>query len=182
MTQNDLQLYQQAQEGSIKAFEVLFRRFYTPLCRYAYRFTGCPDYSEEIVQNLFYLLWRDRAHLQIERSVKSYLYEAVRNRAFHYIEHLRVREQYGREAKMELLGAGASSATPEDDACVRDVEKRVSEILFRFPERRRRIFYMHRFGGNRYTEIAAQLSISVKTVEAEMHKALKALRAGLGSG
>ena len=181
MANNDLQLYKEAQGGNMNAFEVLFRRYYAPLCVYAHRFTGNPDYSEEVVQELFYVLWRDRAHLHIAYSVKSYLYEAVRNRALHYLEHLRVRERYSRVVKMEMSGRTASSS-PEHDVLARDVEKRVGEILYKFPDRRRRIFYMHRFGGNRYTEIADKLSISVKTVEAEMHKALKALKSGLEAG
>jgi len=180
MSGNDLQLYQEAQRGSIKAFEVLFRRYYAPLCSYAHRFTNSPEFSEELVQELFYVLWRDRADLHIERSVKSYLYEAVRNRALHYLAHLRVREQYGRVVKMDTSGVSCSS--PEADIEARDFEKRVSQILLRLPERRRKIFFMNRFGGNKYVEIAAKLSISVKTVEAEMHKALKALKSGIEAG
>lgn len=178
MTKDDLQLFREAQAGSIKAFEALFRRYYTPLCLYAYRFTESSEFSEELVQDIFYVLWRDRAHLHIEFSVKSYLYEAVRNRSLRYLEHLRVRERYGKVVKMNLSEANASFSS-ESEAEVRDVEKMLSEILHRFPDRRRKIFFMHRFGGNRYAEIAHKLSISVKTVEVEMHKALKALRSGL---
>ena len=178
MISNDLHLFHQAQSGSMSAFEILFRRYYNPLCSYAYRFTDSPDFSEELVQELFYVLWRDRAELNIERSVKSYLYEAVRNRAFHFLERRRVKERYSKMVKMEV----SVSPSPETDVEGRDMERRVSEILLRFPDRRRRIFCMHRFGGNKYDEIADKLSVSVKTVEAEMHKALKALRTGLSAG
>ena len=181
MAHNDLQLYNEARGGSIHSFEIIFKRYYTPLCYYAHRFTGDPDFSEEVVQELFYALWKDRATLQIERSVKSYLYEAVRNRALHFLEHLRVRERYGRAVRMEMK-EGATCSSPQADMEARDFEKMVSEILLKFPDRRRRIFCMHRFGGNRYSEIATKLSISVKTVESEMHKALKALKSGLYAG
>ena len=173
-----MQLYREAQGGSLKAFEELFRRFYAPLCSYAYRFTGNPDYSEEFVQELFYVLWRDRLEIEIDRSVKSYLYEAIRNRALHYLAHLRVRERYGRAVRSEASWV-TDFSSPEADVEARDFEKRVNEILQEFPDRRRRIFCMNRFGGNKYTEIATKLSVSVKTVEAEMHKALKALKFGL---
>jgi len=181
MLNNDLQLYKEAQGGSLKAFEVLFRRYYTPLCAYVCRFIGSLDCAEELVQELFYTLWKNRLHIEIERSVKSYLYEAIRNRALHYLGHLRVREQYGRAIKMELAQT-TEFPSPEADLEAKDFEKRVNEILQKFPERRRRIFCMNRFGGNKYAEIAAKLSVSVKTVEAEMHKALKALKYGLETG
>lgn len=172
---NDLSLYYDAQKGDIKAFETLFRRFYAPLCRYAYRFTGDPDFSEELVQELFYVLWRDRASIHIERSVKSYLYEAVRNRALHFLAHLRVRALYSTHVKQE----GAQTSSPEERLYAIELEKRIDEILHTFPDRRRTIFCMNRFDGKKYTEIAKILSVSIKTVEAEMHKALIALREGL---
>ena len=174
-----MQLYDQAQGGNLKAFEVLFRRYYAPLCSYAYRFTSSPDLSEELVQELFYILWRDRLHIHIDRSVKSYLYEAIRNKALHLLEHLRVRERYSKIVKMD---APITFPSPEAEAEAREFEKRVSEILLRLPDRRRRIFCMNRFGGSRYVEIAAKLSISIKTVESEMHKALMALKSGLETG
>lgn len=178
MPNNDLQLYGEARGGDIKAFEVLFRRYYSPLCSYAFRYTKSSDYSEELVQELFFVLWRDRADIQINHSVKSYMFEAVRNRALHYIEHLHVRERYRFAEKINQSEA-TSSCSPEADAEAKDVEQRMSEILLQFPDRRRRIFYMHRFGGFKYAEIAEKLMISIKTVEAEMHKALKAFKLGL---
>jgi len=181
MSNKDLQLYKEAQGGSINAFEVLFRRYYAPLCAYAHRFTCSPDYSEELVQELFYVLWRDRVKIVIDYSVKSYLYEAVRNRALHFLGHLRVREQYGRAIRRELSWA-ADFPSPEADLEAKEFEGRVNEILQGLPDRRRRIFCMNRFGGNKYVEIAAKLSVSVKTVEAEMHKALIALKYGLEAG
>jgi len=178
MFRNGLHLYKKAQGGNIKAFEVLFKRFYVPLCSYVYRFTESPDFSEGIVQELFFILWRDRPDLHTERSVRSYLYESVRKRTLRYLEHQQVLARCGEEVKMQGLET-TPSFSPEDDAEASDLEKRLSEILLGFPERRRRIFYMHRFGGDRYSEIAKKLSISVKTVEGEMHRALKALRVGL---
>jgi len=133
------------------------------------------------VQELFYTLWRDRAHLHIAHSVKSYLYEAIRNKALHYLAHLRVRERYAQEIKMEAT-IGMRATSPEDDMEARESEQKINAILARFPDRRRRIFYMNRFGGDTYAEIAAKMSISVKTVEVEMHKALKALKSVLWSG
>ncbi|MDR2585798.1 MAG: RNA polymerase sigma-70 factor [Prevotellaceae bacterium] len=181
MLNNDLQLFHQARGGSVKAFEVLFRRYYAPLCGYAHRFTNNPDHSEELVQELFYKLWKDRAQIDIDLSVKSYLYEAIRNKALHYLEHLRVRERYRQEIKT-VHHQGYTAASPDVIMEARECENRISEIMDKFPNRRRKIFCMNRFGGDKYMEIATKLSISVKTVEVEMHKAIKALKAGLDAG
>ena len=65
--------------GDIHAFEMLFRKYYKNLCHGAYRYLQDADSSEEVVQDLFYHLWRDRAGLNIRVSVKSYLYRAISN-------------------------------------------------------------------------------------------------------
>ena len=70
--------------------------------------------------------------------------------------------------------------TPLDKLEYQELEERVAGILATFPERRQRIFRMHRFEGKKYAEIARELSVSVKTVEAEISEALKILRKRIG--
>ena len=61
----------------------------------------------------------------------------------------------------------------------KELEALVNRTLEKLPERRLRIFRMHRFEGKKYTEIAEEQQISVKTVEAHISKALKILRVEL---
>ena len=75
---NDLLTLARIREGDIKAFEDVFRRYYSPLCWYAMSITGSMEAAEEIVEELFYGFWRDRERLPLFRSMKSYLYIAVR--------------------------------------------------------------------------------------------------------
>jgi len=79
---NDLLTLARIREGDIKAFEDVFRRYYSPLCWYAMSITGSMEAAEEIVEELFYGFWRDRERLPLFRSMKSYLYIAVRNQSF----------------------------------------------------------------------------------------------------
>ena len=81
---NELFILAKIREGDIKAFEEIFRRYYSPLCWYATGITGEMEAAEEIVEELFYVFWKDREHLQIFQSVKSYLYKAVRNAALQF--------------------------------------------------------------------------------------------------
>lgn len=74
---DELLILKKIKEGDIKAFEELFRRYYFPLCCYAAGITGQMAVAEEIVEELFYVLWKERERLQIFQSVKSYLYRAL---------------------------------------------------------------------------------------------------------
>jgi RNA polymerase sigma-70 factor (ECF subfamily) len=171
---NDTIEFLKIKDGDIKAFERIFRHYYTPLYLYAFSITGQKEASEEVVQDIFYMIWKDREKIQILLSVKSYLYKSVKNRSLHYLEHLRVREQYHENF---LKGnSPTTEASPHEILEYKELEKIVETTLKKLPERCRHIFYMHRMNGKKYKEIAATLSISVKTVEAEMTKVYQALR------
>ena len=171
---NDLLTLTKIREGDIKAFEDVFRRYYSPLCWYAMSITGSMEAAEEIVEELFYGFGRDRESLPLFRSMKSYLYVAVRNQSFQYCEHLEVRNKY-REFVLSRKGRTQDSS-PQEEIEYQELRHLIDTTLARMPERRLRIFRMHRMEGKKYAEIASQLSLSVKTVEAEMTKALKALK------
>ena len=158
----DLFVLKKIKEGDIKAFESIFRLYYTPLCLYATSITGEQEVAEEIVQDLFYVFWKERESLPILRSIKNYLYGATRNRSLQYLEHREVRYRY--------------RYTPQDQLEYKELQSLVNRALGKLPERRLRIFRMHRFEGMKYAEIASSLSLSIKTVEAEMTKALQTLR------
>lgn len=68
----DLFVLKKIKEGDIKAFESIFRLYYTPLCLYATSITGEQEVAEEIVQDLFYVFWKERESLPILRSIKNY--------------------------------------------------------------------------------------------------------------
>ena len=91
---NDLLLLNKIKNGDVQAFEKLFRSYYKPLCYYADSFLNDMDSAEEIVQNIFYMFWKDRADLQIKLSVKSYLFQAVQNKSYSYLKHLQVMDVY----------------------------------------------------------------------------------------
>ncbi|MDR1406414.1 MAG: RNA polymerase sigma-70 factor [Tannerella sp.] len=171
---NDFLLFGKIKDGDIKAFEILFRSYYTPLCLYASGITGRTDIAEDIVQDIFYFIWKERTTMRIRRSVKSYLYGAVKNQSFQYLEHVDVRERY---ASYVLHEAGTTAMpNPQEQLEYAELETVVERTLAGLPERRRRIFRMHRMEGHKYSEIAVHLVISVKTVEAEMTKACRQLR------
>lgn len=169
-------LYSKVREGDIRSFETLFRRYYELLCRYGSKITGDADVAEEIVQELFYTLWKDRSDLRIVLSVKPYLYGAVRNGALQYLEHLQVRRRYYRQAVSDGMPEYDPHDSPQTILEHKELEQRLAVALEGLPQRRRDIFRMNRFEGKKYEQIAKEMSLSVKTIEAEMSKALRVLR------
>lgn len=172
----DLEIIRRIRQGDVGQFESLFRSSYVSLVRYARTLIRDPDTAEEIVQDLFFRLWRDRMDLKIESSLNGYLYRAVHNRCLHHIDHARVVEKYAREMSAVTH---ESSEDPGDIMNYADLQARIAGIIERLPERCGKIFCMSRFEGLKYSEIAAKLSVSVKTVEANMGRALREFRKAL---
>ncbi|MCK9160762.1 MAG: RNA polymerase sigma-70 factor [Bacteroidaceae bacterium] len=170
---NDFSIITNIKEGDVKAFEQVFRLYYTPLCLYSASITGQMDAAEEIVQELFYVFWKERETLQIYYSIKSYLYGAIRNQSLQYCEHEEVKQRYN---ELFANASNEDESTPEDEMEYKELEIVIENTLHKLPRRCAQIFHMQRFEGKKYAEIANILSISIKTVEAEMTKALKALR------
>ncbi len=174
----DLLIFNKIKNSDIQAYEKLFKEYYKPLCLYAYNFVERLEVAEEIVQDVFYMIWKEREGLQIIVSLKSYLYKAVRNKSLQHIEHLQVRERY-QHFMMEVEHENYAS-NPVNSLEYKQLDEYISKTLDQLPERRRKIFNMSRFEGKKYTEIAEELSISIKTVEIEISKTLEALKKNIG--
>ena len=169
-------LFKKIKEGDIATFEMVFRQYYTPLCMYAFSITGRKDIAEEVVQDVFYNIWKERERIRIRLSLKNYLFGAVKNHSLNYKEHEEVHQRYQEQI---LLESHETDLSPHELLEYKELESLISKILNRMPGRRRKIFLLHRMEGKKQKEIADELAISIKTVEAEMTKAYQALRQGI---
>jgi RNA polymerase sigma-70 factor (ECF subfamily) len=169
----DTEITWRIRNGDVGQFESFFRSSYVSLVRYAKTLIKDHDTAEEMVQDLFFRLWQDREKLNIESSLNGYLFRSVHNKCLHYIEHNRVIERHAEEMS---YSQSESQESPSDILNYKELQEKVARILERLPERCGKIFAMSRFEGLKYSEIAEKLSVSIKTVEANMGRALKEFR------
>ena len=169
----DSEIAGRIRKGDKGQFESLFRSSYVSLVRYAKTLLKDQDTAEEVVQDLFYRIWKDREKIKIESSLNGYLFRSVHNRCLHFIEHNRIVEKHAEEMSFR---PPESPENPSDILNYKELQAKIASILEKLPERCGKIFYMNRFEGLKYTEIAEKLSVSVKTVEANMGRALKEFR------
>ena len=176
MKKSDWQIFSEIKEGNLVTFENLFRKYYQALCNYANKYVKDLDKAEEVVQELFYKLWEKRDKLDINISLKSYLYRSVYNGCLQYLNHRAIEikyETYYRKQNKEY-NSDASEAIR-----LQELSDIINNTLNALPERCRNIFLLNRYEGLKYREIAKKLSLSIKTVEANIGKALKVLRKNL---
>ena len=177
MNLNDLYIQKNIRAGDIREFERLFLKYYEPLCRHADKLLKDMDTAEDMVQEFFYQFWKNRESFTLKFSLNAYLYQSIRNNALHYLEHLKIRKKYAEKVFNEFRGSVPMNVQPE--AYLNDLDEAVTASLGQMPERCSAVFRMNRFEGKKYREIAAMLSISEKTVEADMSKALQFFRRSL---
>lgn len=152
---------------------MLFRTYYEPLCNYAYSFLRDKEDAEEVVQSTFLLVWEKRETLEIRTSLKSYLYAMVRNACLNVLKHQKIRQRHEEE---ETALAERSRDAIAHTVAGNELEQRIQEAVEQLPEQCRMVFKLSRFEELKYSEIAEQLNISVKTVENHMGKALRIMR------
>lgn len=152
---------------------MLFKTYYQPLCKYAYSFLQDKENAEEIVQSTFLLVWEKRETLEIRTSVKPYLYAMVRNACLNVIKHEKIKQKHAGE---EIALAERSHDSVNHLVASNELEHRIKLAMEELPEQCRLVFKLSRFEELKYSEIAEQLNISVKTVENHMGKALRIMR------
>ncbi|MDP6908292.1 MAG: RNA polymerase sigma-70 factor [Flavobacteriales bacterium] len=173
MATSEQLLVHQMKEGNKEAFEKLFHEHYSMLCRFGFTWVQDADEVEEIVQDIFVSLWEKRATVSISTSIRSYLFSAVRNACLNHVKHLKVRAQHRQHV---LVTADSSMETADQQLQTFELQSTIRKAVENLPERCREVFLLSRVEGLKYAQIAEELSISVKTVENQMGKALKTLR------
>jgi RNA polymerase sigma-70 factor (ECF subfamily) len=169
---SDQDLLDRLRAGDQAAFDTLFRTHYARLVGVAQAMLHDRAAAEEIAQEVMLELWRRRETLTVETSLRAYLFRATRNRSLNQIRRQRV------ERRGEPFAAPESSIAPPADSHLveQEIDAALRRALEHLPARCREVFELSRVHGLKYAEIARVLEISVKTVEAQMGKALRIMR------
>lgn len=162
--------------GDRKAFEDVFKRCYDPLLNLAIGLVKDHQVAEEQVQEIFVKLWEKRASLNPHIDLFPYLFVSVRNRCYNYLRDQKVvRKNIGATQRyyQEHILNGDHEAL--DDDTIERLHKAIAEL----PDKCREVFQLSRFEQLSHKQIAEKLSISTKTIENHITKAMKLLRHAL---
>ena len=173
-TQTDLELFSKILHDDEKAFSELFNRYYSGLCVYAFQFLHDDQKTQELVQEVFVQVWVKRKEIQVQSSVKSYLFRSVKNLLINWVNHQKVEQKY-----LEMIRSEQDQVQPDQYFLEVDLQQKIEASVEALPQKRKEIFKLSREEGLTYREIAEKLEVSVKTVETQMGLALKQLREDL---
>ncbi|MFR2732597.1 RNA polymerase sigma-70 factor [Hoylesella buccalis] len=164
---------------TLSEYRLYFRQFYPSLLLYATRLLVHGD-TEDVVQDTFVDLWHRRNAMDDAAHIKSFLYRAVYTKSLNVIKHRHVVSGYAAECsalEMMRLGYYDPDSYPVDmNLENQELREKIDAAIDELPDKRRQIFKMSYLHGMSNKEIAQIMDISVRTVEAQLYKALKFLR------
>ena len=172
---DDRDLLERLKTGDEAAFDAIFRAHYASLVSLAQGMLRDQSAAEDVAQEVMLELWRRRAEVFIQESLRAYLIRSTRNRALNQIRHANVQRRaeplIAREEAVQPHGASTLVAS--------ELRAAITAAIAELPPACREVFELSRGQGLRYAEIASTLGISIKTVESQMGKALRHLRGRL---
>jgi len=164
-------------EGEKIAFEEIYNDFFGVMYHLSVQYLHDPKVSEEIVQDTFMKLWEIRDTLNDEFNIRNFLYTITKNNCLNYLRNQKIalkhqqniqylEVQFNFEA-LERLGSYME---------FEELREKIDMAIAALPDDLRETFLLSRFEELHYKEIADKQTISIKTVEARMSKALRILR------
>lgn len=171
---DDIFLYKLIQSGNRQAFKYLFDLYFVSLCRFAKVYVKEELIAEEIVMDIFVAVWEKRESIEIKVSWKSYLFQSAKNRSLNY---LRDNERFINVDDWSFY----DKAEPDHTVEFNELENLIVEAINALPLKTKEVFNKSRAEHLTNKEIAAELDVTVKNVEAHITNALKRIRKHLGN-
>lgn len=159
-------------KGDEKAFIKFYDYYFPKIFSFSRYFIKSEDCCQDIVSEVFISLWKNRAKLIKILDIDAYIFILTKNKALDFIyKDLNKKEQTCELSLISYL----TDETPEKIFINEELTKIIEDCVSQLPERCKLIFLMNRELGLKYHEIAKILSISERTVNAQLVIALKKL-------
>lgn len=171
---DDILLLKLIKQGDQIAFKHLFYQYMDSLERFITFYIHDREKSQELVLDIFTYIWENRERFEIKLTLKAYLFQSARNKAFTYIRDKKI-PVYLDDVCPQEIGEDYNSELE-----VQELHQLIEEAVCLLPEKCKEIFRKSREENLTNKEIAAQLHLSEKTVEGQITIALRKIRTYLG--
>ncbi|QZE15218.1 RNA polymerase sigma-70 factor [Halosquirtibacter laminarini] len=165
--------------GSEKALSKIIMRYNDDLFRYAFSIVKDREMAEEVVSDVFIQLWNQKRRIKEILHLKRYLVTSIRNRALSALSKQKL--ELCSEEEVHVFPTYSDFRTLEDDVISKEFYEFVMNQIEGLPDRCKEVLVMAKITGLKQAEIAEILSISPKTVENTLSRALKKLHEMVGS-
>ncbi len=172
MSHPDIHILDTLKEQPEIALKVLYEQYYSYICSVVYKMTGDSSLAEDLAQEVFVEVWKRRASLDVNLSLRGYLRRVAVNKTLNHIRS----QKMNFEEEDAVLQVPSNENSTQKVLEAEDLQKVINDSIDSLPDKCRVVFGLSRFEELSYKEISTELGISVKTVENQISKALKLVR------
>lgn len=167
--------------GDEPSFERVYRFYYPKLNYFARQYLLDSEIAKNIVQDAFTELWDKKGNLKQDTNLNAWLFTVTKNKSLKVISQLKAQHNYDNYLKLRQLDVNYKSLSDFDTSnfVFEELQELIKTSLNRLSPACRKVFEMSRFEDKKNREIAEELNLSIKTVEAQISKALKTLKSDL---
>ena len=94
MHSEDRLLISEIKKGNQSVFEKLYHQYYEALVQFANQFLLSKSVSEDVVQGVFIYVWENAAKINLKKSIRSYLYQAVKNSCLNQLQAIKIQDKH----------------------------------------------------------------------------------------
>ncbi|MGV3504761.1 MAG: RNA polymerase sigma-70 factor [Adhaeribacter sp.] len=171
---SDQDLLQLLKQGNSQAFTALYHRYWQKLLVVASNKINDLEEAEEIVHDIFVALWKRRQELEVKGDFGLYLAVSVKYRVMKVLARRYQQRHYAASATFSFI-----DNSTQEWLQFSELQSQLGKLIADLPEKCQLVYKLSRESGFSHKQIAQELQISEKTVEAHLSKALKSLKAGL---
>lgn len=169
---SDVELLEGLCKGNTEAFEIIFNTYWYPLFRIANARLQSSSDAEEIVQDIFIALWKNRTNSLIS-NLSHYLFAAVRKRTLNTIRSQIINQKY-RDYYLQVFSD--HSLATEETVELDELKNTIEKALLLLPTKSQEVFRLNRMQGVSIAEISKSLKLPRRTTEYHLTKALREIR------
>lgn len=181
-TSFELHLFESFKEGDETAFTYFYDKYFRRITAFSIQFIYDKDEAENLAQEAFLHLWQNRETVESINGIQSFLYTYAKSKCLNMIRHNKVKDKFKsdvlnqkeRELDIEIL-----NSVQFDTLELTELERLIQESISDLPPKTREVFIKKRFENKKNAEIAEEMQVTLKAVEAHMTKALKILKTKL---
>ena len=175
------EILQKIISGDESSFEKIYLYYYRRLKYFSMQYISDSEACCNIIQDVFTELWDKRQTLHIDTNLHAWLFTVTKNKSLKMISQLKSRHNYDNYIKYRELDINYKSLDAFDtsDIVFEELQIQIKATLEKLSPACRRVFEMSRFEDKKNREIAEELNLSIKTIEAQISKALRSLKTDL---
>lgn len=181
-TSFELYLFESFKEGDETAFTYFYDKYFRRITAFSIQFIYDKDEAENLAQEAFLHLWQNRETVESINGIQSFLYTYAKSKCLNMIRHNKVKDKFKSEVlnqKERELDIEILNSVQFDTLELTELERLIQECISELPPKTREVFIKKRFEDKKNAEIAEEMQVTLKAVEAHMTKALKILKTRL---